>query len=303
MKRNLTPVALWCMFMLFSTVIKAQTATLAEPKSSPYFSIAAGAVNLNPSAKTSILSTTSYRNMVVPGANYEIQITYNSSYEIEHSFTSNWGGYIEGNVHFPVGERWTLRTGIVAQYDQFKYKSEIGSFNFGEPVDTFLVPIINVSPATYKFIDEPGYNPDAPESTNYDILQMRVPLSLQYHTPLNFSFEAGIYVQSLLWSQSSRYATTERIERETLSDGSLQYTIFRNTSLEKQRPIPNLNNATAGWQLGLSYRLNRAAVEASYGKTFLNPFVKDNNSTILYNGSYNAKVTYTYMRVGVRYFL
>ena len=127
---------------------------------------------------------------------------------------------------------------------------------------------------------------------------------LQYRTPINISVEAGAFLQSLLWSgEASRYITDYRPEITPLSDGKILYTYYVSTQLEKKKPAPNIANATAGWQVGLSYRLYQLSVEASYGQTLFNPFANNDKEVSYYYQNYDAKVKNRYLRVGLRYFL
>ncbi len=299
-----TPVALLGAILLFACKMNAQTTVNSETKSRPYFSISAGGVHLNPAAKETTYQTLYYTLTDIPGTGMQREIRYNASFNVEHLFKAKWGGYLVSNIHFPLGRQLSLRTGLGVDFEQFTYEGKVGHLNLGTPIDTVVLPVNISNPITvYKYVQEASYIPNAPNDITYKLLALRVPILLEYQLPLNFSLEAGIFLHSLVWSQSSRYINQLRSERTTLADGKIQYTFYENTKFEKKTPAPSLTNAHAGWQIGMSYRLQRWAVEASYAKTFINSFVKDDDLSNYYYRTYNAKVINTYTRIGLCYFL
>lgn len=301
MKQNFTPVTLWCMCVLFTNIIQAQVPTLADLKSAPYFSISAGVVQSASTADPTTYQSFTYRSLVAPGTTKELYIRSNATYRIKHTFANQVSGFAESNIYFPLHQQWSLRTGIGLQLDQFSYENSSELIDIGVPIDT--VPIsINDNNNIVRYEYEPGFTFDIPRDIKYKLLYLRVPILVEYHTPFNISLTTGIFIQSLLWSEASRYETKSRVETEKLPDGKTLTTYYLSTGINKKNPAPNVANATIGWQFGANYRLNRFALEAAYGQTFLNTFT--NTEGVLYDyQNYNAKVTNRYVRIGIHYFL
>jgi|GEM_PF-4822055 hypothetical protein len=306
MKKHFLFVTLLCLIGGFFEMSYGQTPANPETRSKIHFSLSAGASQSYSKAAPTSYRVVSYESYVEPMTNRQFQVRYNTDYRREHVFSNKPGGFIEGNIHFPLNLQLVLKTGVGLQWDQFSYKNQTALVSMSEPLDTTLAtfPSGERPNIVYKFVTEPGYIFDASRDINHKLLQLRIPLLLEYRTPINVSIEAGGFLQSLLWSQSSRYAINSRLEQENLPDGKLQYTYYYSTTIEKREPAPNLAGITGGWQVGLSYRLRQWALEASYAQSLLNAFEEEEPGSVLTDYyTHGANVKTSYIRLGLRYFL